>query len=372
MSPRLQWGLPEAPPPKHPYRDTLIVYGVLAILIVLVAWVTGGAVGKAVVIAAFFFVVASVWSIYRWRRPCAQKPRHGERRKPSCDSRPVGRRAGRIALRRPLRDPGAARHRAERALVVDRGAAPHAAQQPRRGGRGAPRGARRLRRQRQGGALARGAEGDRPGAAAAGRRRDAARAVRQAGRRVPHDAAGAARPDRELAARAEVGDVGRVSPPRGGGADDVRPDDRRVVDLHRHAGDPPGHLPDVRGRGRAALRVAVPRGPHDPHRRARRDGRRPAARGDARRAARSSASRSTRRASSDGSRRATSTRRPTRSTTRSRVCAPPRARVARSRSACSATPPTSCPSWRGGASSSISSPTRPPPTTRSRATCRAG
>ena len=34
MSRRLQWGLPEAPPPKHPYRDTLIVYGALAILIV--------------------------------------------------------------------------------------------------------------------------------------------------------------------------------------------------------------------------------------------------------------------------------------------------------------------------------------------------
>lgn len=68
MSRRLQWGVPEAPPPEHPYRDTLIVYGALAILIVLVAWLTGGAVGKAVVIAAFFFVVASVWSLYRWRR----------------------------------------------------------------------------------------------------------------------------------------------------------------------------------------------------------------------------------------------------------------------------------------------------------------
>ena len=68
MSRRLQWGLPDVPPPKHPYRDTLIVYGVLAILIVLVAWLTGGAVGKAVVIAAFFFVVASVWSVYRWRK----------------------------------------------------------------------------------------------------------------------------------------------------------------------------------------------------------------------------------------------------------------------------------------------------------------
>jgi hypothetical protein len=67
MSRRLQWGVPEAPPPKHPYRDTLIVYGGLAILIVLVAWLSGGAVAKAAAIAVFFFVVASGWSLYRWR-----------------------------------------------------------------------------------------------------------------------------------------------------------------------------------------------------------------------------------------------------------------------------------------------------------------
>ena len=67
MSRRLQWGVPEAPPPKHPYRDTLIVYGALALLIVVVAWLTNGAVGKAAVIAVFFFVVASGWSVYRWR-----------------------------------------------------------------------------------------------------------------------------------------------------------------------------------------------------------------------------------------------------------------------------------------------------------------
>ena len=68
MSRKLHWGLvPEAPPTTHPYRDTFIVYGVFAIFIVLVAWLTGGAVGKAVVIALFFFVVAAAWSAYRWR-----------------------------------------------------------------------------------------------------------------------------------------------------------------------------------------------------------------------------------------------------------------------------------------------------------------
>ncbi len=64
---RLQWGLPDTPPPKHPYRDTLAVYGGLALVVVLIAWVTGGAVGKAVLVAVVFFVLASAWNVYRWR-----------------------------------------------------------------------------------------------------------------------------------------------------------------------------------------------------------------------------------------------------------------------------------------------------------------
>jgi drug/metabolite transporter (DMT)-like permease len=68
MSRRLQWGLPQVPPPEHPYRDTLLVYGALALALVLIAWLTGSSVGNAAIIAAFFFVVASVWSAYRWRR----------------------------------------------------------------------------------------------------------------------------------------------------------------------------------------------------------------------------------------------------------------------------------------------------------------
>jgi len=64
---RLQWELPEIPPPKHPYRDTLFVYGGLAAIVVLVAWATGGAVGKAAEVAIVFFVLASAWNVYRWR-----------------------------------------------------------------------------------------------------------------------------------------------------------------------------------------------------------------------------------------------------------------------------------------------------------------
>jgi len=64
---RLRWGVPEQPPPKHPYRDTLIIYAIFAVLIVVVAWVTGGGVQRAAVVAILFYVVASVWSVSRWR-----------------------------------------------------------------------------------------------------------------------------------------------------------------------------------------------------------------------------------------------------------------------------------------------------------------
>jgi membrane protein implicated in regulation of membrane protease activity len=64
---RLRWGVPEQPPPKHPYRDTLIIYAVFAVLIVVVAWLTGGGVARAATVAVLFYVVASVWSVSRWR-----------------------------------------------------------------------------------------------------------------------------------------------------------------------------------------------------------------------------------------------------------------------------------------------------------------
>ncbi|MDX6475708.1 MAG: hypothetical protein QOH95_1219 [Gaiellaceae bacterium] len=64
---RLRWGVPEQPPPQHPYRDTLLVYAVFAVLIVVVAWLTGGGVRRAAAIAVLFYLVASTWSVSRWR-----------------------------------------------------------------------------------------------------------------------------------------------------------------------------------------------------------------------------------------------------------------------------------------------------------------
>jgi len=63
---RLKWGVPEPPPPKHPYRDTVLVYAGLSVVIVMVAWLTGGGVARAVAVALVFFVVAGGWTIFRF------------------------------------------------------------------------------------------------------------------------------------------------------------------------------------------------------------------------------------------------------------------------------------------------------------------
>ena len=53
--------------PRRPYRDSVVLYGALAVLLVVVAAATGGSVVRALVIGAFFFVVATAWSWRRWR-----------------------------------------------------------------------------------------------------------------------------------------------------------------------------------------------------------------------------------------------------------------------------------------------------------------
>jgi hypothetical protein len=66
---RLRWGgRPEPPTTRHPYRDTAIVYGGLAGIVVLVAWATGGGLAKALVVASVFYAIATGWSFYRIHR----------------------------------------------------------------------------------------------------------------------------------------------------------------------------------------------------------------------------------------------------------------------------------------------------------------
>jgi membrane protein implicated in regulation of membrane protease activity len=64
---RRSWAPPAEPRPKRPYRDTALVFGGMAIAIVLVAWATGGDLVRAAFIAAAFFVAATAWGWRRWR-----------------------------------------------------------------------------------------------------------------------------------------------------------------------------------------------------------------------------------------------------------------------------------------------------------------
>lgn len=72
------WGAPTALP-KHPYRDTLIVYGLFAGLVVVLGVVTGGSLRKAVTAAVVVFVVATAWSMLAWRRRLRAAVRESER-----------------------------------------------------------------------------------------------------------------------------------------------------------------------------------------------------------------------------------------------------------------------------------------------------
>ena len=173
---------------------------------------------------------------------------------------------------RAPRGPGAHRQELGRG-----GGDAHADEQSRPGGRREAGGAGRLWRHRPGGARLGLLRRHRGGAEGPRARRNAARAVRQAGRRVPHHDRCAARAPRQLQPRAGLGDLGAFPRARPQGPDDVRPDDGRLLDLYRLAGHRAGHLRDLR-RGRAAALWRRPLGPLDPDRRARRHGRRAAPR----------------------------------------------------------------------------------------------
>ena len=65
----------DRPIPKRPYRDSAVLYGVLAAAIVAFAAVTGGSLVRAVLIALAFFALAMGWSWYRWRVRLREGPR---------------------------------------------------------------------------------------------------------------------------------------------------------------------------------------------------------------------------------------------------------------------------------------------------------
>ena len=68
-------GAPRSPVPKHPYRDTVLLNLVLAGLIVVISWATGGGLGRAVVFASLYFVLATAWSWWRFSKRLAEEQR---------------------------------------------------------------------------------------------------------------------------------------------------------------------------------------------------------------------------------------------------------------------------------------------------------
>jgi hypothetical protein len=57
----------ERPLPAHPYRDSAIVYGFMAVILVVLAGVTGGSLVKAAVAAMIFWLGATGWSWWKFR-----------------------------------------------------------------------------------------------------------------------------------------------------------------------------------------------------------------------------------------------------------------------------------------------------------------
>ena len=166
---RLRWQLPETPPPKHPVRDTLLVYAGLAVVVVLVAWVDRrlgrqGDRRRAVVLRRG---IGSGASGALARRSCRRQPRDAAGTGVASSD---GRTGSLDALVESLCG-DLSSIRAPRGSTLN--ARSWATEAPLRmllnnldaGGRRAPRGARRLRRHRAGCALARGAARDRARAA---------------------------------------------------------------------------------------------------------------------------------------------------------------------------------------------------------------
>jgi 4-hydroxybenzoate polyprenyltransferase len=56
------------PMPRRPYRDSALFHLVLGALLLLVAWLTGGNLVRAIVIAVAYVVIAIAWSWWRFRQ----------------------------------------------------------------------------------------------------------------------------------------------------------------------------------------------------------------------------------------------------------------------------------------------------------------
>jgi Flp pilus assembly protein TadB len=64
----MRWWRTETGIPAHPFRDSAILYAVLAGVIVLMTAITGGGIARGVVVAIAFFLVATGWTWWRFRQ----------------------------------------------------------------------------------------------------------------------------------------------------------------------------------------------------------------------------------------------------------------------------------------------------------------
>ena len=65
---RLRWESPQRKVPRHPYRDSALLYAALAALVVVLAVLTGGDAARALMWAGAAFVIATGFSWWRWHR----------------------------------------------------------------------------------------------------------------------------------------------------------------------------------------------------------------------------------------------------------------------------------------------------------------
>ena len=64
----LRWEGTPRTMPKHPYRDSAILYAILALVVIGVTALTGGNMRAVLIIAPVVFVVATAYSWWRWNR----------------------------------------------------------------------------------------------------------------------------------------------------------------------------------------------------------------------------------------------------------------------------------------------------------------
>jgi hypothetical protein len=64
----MKWDVPNDPASRRRMRDSLIFYGALAVLIIVIATATGGDFARALFAAAAFFVAGNVWTWWQLKR----------------------------------------------------------------------------------------------------------------------------------------------------------------------------------------------------------------------------------------------------------------------------------------------------------------